>query len=124
MIILLIFTILFGLSVGSFLNVVIHRMPIGESIVHPRSYCPECKHKLSYLDLIPVFSWLVRFGKCGYCKTPIPIRYLYIELITCILFVCSLYSKPSDLLGYNSIHCPPILSRLSTISQLRPINFN
>ena len=78
-------------------------MPIGESIISPRSYCPQCKKNLSYRDLIPILSWLINLGKCRYCNTKIHIRYLYVELITSILFVCCLYSNPSSLNSYNQI---------------------
>ena len=101
MTIILIFSILFGLAIGSFLNVVIHRMPNGKSIVYPRSHCPECNKKLCYRDLIPILSWLVNLGKCRYCNSKINIRYLYVETITCILFVSCVFSNPSDLYAYN-----------------------
>ena len=101
MTIILIFSILFGLAIGSFLNVVIHRMPIGESIVYPRSHCPECNKQLCYKDLIPIVSWLINLGQCRYCKSRINIRYLYVEIITCILFILCVFSNPSDLYAYN-----------------------
>ena len=101
--IFLIFTILFGLTIGSFLNVVIHRMPLGQSIIYPRSYCPNCKNKLSFRDLIPVLSWLIALGKCRYCKNTISYRYLLIELLTALFFVFCLFSNPTDLSNSNQL---------------------
>ena len=70
-----------GASVGSFLNVVIYRMPAGLSIAHPPSHCPNCQHLIRRQDNIPIYSWLALRGKCHYCKHPISIRYLLIELL-------------------------------------------
>lgn len=83
--ILLIFIL--GLIIGSFLNVVIYRLPQGESIVYPSSKCPNCGHKLSPLELIPVFSYLLLRGKCKSCGANISIRYPIIELSTGIIFI-------------------------------------
>ncbi len=79
--------LVFGLLVGSFLNVVIARLPYGESIVHPRSRCPECKTPIAAWWNIPVISWLVLRGKCASCKTPIDARYPAVELLTGVLFL-------------------------------------
>jgi len=78
---------LFGLNVGSFLNCVIYRLEINQSFLSGRSYCPDCKHKLSWYDLIPVFSFLILKGKCRYCKKQISWQYPLVELATGILFV-------------------------------------
>lgn len=78
---------LFGLVIGSFLNVVIARVPLGESIVRPRSRCPHCGHEIPWYENIPVASWLALRGKCSGCHNPIAIRYPLIELLTGILFV-------------------------------------
>jgi leader peptidase (prepilin peptidase) / N-methyltransferase len=77
----------FGLSVGSFLNSVIYRLEKEESFLKGRSYCPECRHLLSFLDLIPVFSFLVLRGKCRYCKKPISWQYPLVELAAGIIFL-------------------------------------
>lgn len=79
-----------GLSVGSFLNVVIARVPRDESIVRPRSKCPTCGTALLWYDNIPVVSWLVLRGKCRTCNAPISPRYLLVELLTGALFVACL----------------------------------
>ena len=71
-----------GLALGSFLNVVIYRLPREESFGFNRSYCPECETRLKALDLVPVFSFLFLGGKCRYCGTEISYRYPIIELLT------------------------------------------
>jgi leader peptidase (prepilin peptidase)/N-methyltransferase len=76
-----------GLSVGSFLNVVIARVPHDESIVRPRSKCPRCGHQLPWYENIPVVSWLLLRGRCSGCKAPISPRYILVELLTGTLFV-------------------------------------
>lgn len=78
-----------GTIFGSFLNVVIYRVPINESIVHGRSHCPKCNHVLSPLELIPVISFIFLRGKCKECKSSISIRYPLIELLTGVLFLIS-----------------------------------
>lgn len=77
---------LFGLVIGSFLNVVIHRVPLGESIAFPGSKCPECETPISPKDNIPVLSYVFLRGKCRNCGTPIPLRYPLVEAATGILF--------------------------------------
>lgn len=79
-------SVLVGLMVGSFLNVVIHRVPRKESIVKPGSRCPGCGTQLSPKDNIPVASWLILRGKCRSCRAPISPRYPLIELLTAVLF--------------------------------------
>jgi len=76
-----------GLVVGSFLNVVIHRVPRGESIVQPRSRCPGCRAAIAAWDNIPVLSWLLLRGKCRRCAAPISLRYPLIEATTGLVFV-------------------------------------
>ena len=75
-----------GLVVGSFLNVVIHRVPRQESIVRPRSSCPACANEILARDNIPVVSWLVLRGRCRFCSAPISPRYPFIEIATGVLF--------------------------------------
>lgn len=81
------FVIILGLLVGSFLNVVIYRLPRGESIVHPRSHCPKCDYYFPFYLNIPVLSYLFLRGKCFKCKNVISIRYPLIELMTALLFL-------------------------------------
>lgn len=73
---------LFGLSVGSFLNVVIYRIPNNLSIVKPDSHCPACKTPIAWYDNIPLISWVILGAKCRHCQAPISIRYPIIEGIT------------------------------------------
>ena len=75
-----------GLAFGSFLNVCIYRMPLGVSVVTPRSACPNCKHLIALYDNIPVLSWLILRGRCRHCRALISPRYLIIELLTGGLF--------------------------------------
>ena len=82
-----IFVFFFGLIVGSFLNCVIYRLEEGKSFLKGRSFCPDCKHTLSWQDLIPLLSFLILKGKCRYCKKPISWQYPLVELATGILFI-------------------------------------
>lgn len=77
---------LLGLAVGSFLNVVIYRVPRGESIVTPRSHCPSCGAPIKERDNVPVVSWLILRGRCRNCQARISPRYLVVELLTGALF--------------------------------------
>src|SRR5262245_10539922 len=77
---------LLGLFVGSFLNVVIHRVPKGESVVRPRSHCPGCGNEIAWYDNIPVLSWLLLRGRCRSCGTRISVRYPLVELLTAVVF--------------------------------------
>ncbi len=77
---------LFGLLIGSFLNVVAIRLPKGESFVYPPSHCMHCGHGLGVFDLIPVFSYLLLGGRCRYCKGKVSSAYAWGEGITAIAF--------------------------------------
>lgn len=81
-----IFVFIFGSAVGSFLNVVIHRVPNEKSIVFPNSACPKCKKPIKPYDNIPILSWLILKGKCRNCKNTISPRYPAVELLTGLLF--------------------------------------
>jgi leader peptidase (prepilin peptidase)/N-methyltransferase len=87
----------FGLIIGSFLNVVIYRLPKNESVVYPASHCMSCGHQLSPLELIPVFSYIFLKGKCKNCGEKISIRYPFVELFTGIIFIIN-YIYISDLI--------------------------
>ena len=87
---------LFGLAFGSFLNVCIHRLPQGLSVVRPRSACPQCHAPIRARDNIPVVSWLVLGGRCRDCKAAISPRYVFVELLTGLIFLaCWLTFGPS-----------------------------
>src|SRR5271165_1853054 len=76
-----------GCMVGSFLNVCIHRMPLGESIVSPPSHCPRCKYSIPWYLNMPLVTWLWLGARCANCRAPISARYFLVELLTGILFV-------------------------------------
>ena len=76
-----------GLLIGSFLNVVAHRLPRGESLLRPRSRCPECQTQLRAIDNVPVVSWVLLRGRCHHCGTSISARYPIVELVTGALYV-------------------------------------
>jgi leader peptidase (prepilin peptidase)/N-methyltransferase len=82
----IVFLLLVGACVGSFLNVVIYRLPEGQSLVSPGSACPRCGHKLAWHDNVPVLGWLWLKGRCRYCQAPISPQYPIVELGTALLF--------------------------------------
>ncbi len=79
--------LLAGLAVGSFLNVLIHRLPAGESVLFPGSRCPVCAAPIRLRDNVPLFSWLWLRGRCRGCRARISVRYPLVELLTGLLFV-------------------------------------
>lgn len=85
-----------GLAVGSFLNVVIHRVPRRESVVKPRSRCPGCGTELASRDNIPVVSWLLLRGRCRTCSTPISARYPAVEIGCAVLFAAMALRFPDQ----------------------------
>jgi leader peptidase (prepilin peptidase) / N-methyltransferase len=87
---------LLGLLVGSFLNVVIHRLPLGESLVKPSSRCPACSAPVKPYDNIPVVSWLVLRGRCRNCGAAIAIRYPVVELLTAAAFAGAALTRGVD----------------------------
>ena len=89
------YAFIIGSCIGSFINVVVHRLPNDLSIIKPRSFCPKCKTKLTWKENVPLISWLIQRGRCIHCNTSISIRYPLIELITAILFVVFINSSPS-----------------------------
>lgn len=88
----IIFLFLIGTCLGSFLNVVIYRLPRGESIVFPGSHCPGCGNPIKWYDNLPILSWLILRGRCRKCKCRISPRYIFVEALTGVLlaglFVC------------------------------------
>jgi leader peptidase (prepilin peptidase) / N-methyltransferase len=98
-----------GLCIGSFLNVVIHRLPLGQSVVSPRSRCPKCGYSLQWYDNIPVLSWLMLRGRCRSCGAGVSIQYPLVELITGALFVLVVWMTPPG---------PLVATRLLLVSSL------
>lgn len=84
----MIFIVMFGMCIGSFMNVCIHRLPISESIVHPRSMCPRCGYMIRAYDNIPVLSYLWLGGKCRQCRTRISPRYPLVEIMSGLFALC------------------------------------
>jgi leader peptidase (prepilin peptidase)/N-methyltransferase len=84
--------LLFGLLIGSFLNVCIYRWPRDLSVVRPRSHCPSCGKMIAWYDNIPVLSFLLLHGRCRHCKARIPVRYPIVELMTGALFFYFVYT--------------------------------
>ena len=83
------FVAVLGLLIGSFLNVVVWRVPRGQSVVTPPSACPNCGHRLAWWENIPVVSYLALRGRCSSCRRPISIRYPVVEAATCALFLAT-----------------------------------
>lgn len=79
--------VIVGLCVGSFLNVVIYRLPAGMSLAKPNSHCPSCKYELRWYDNIPVLAYIMLGGKCRKCRTHIPFRYTAVELANMVMWV-------------------------------------
>ena len=88
---IVVFIFIFGIVIGSFLNVLIYRIPKGESIAYPASKCQSCQTPLKWYHNIPIFSWIFLRGKCGFCGEKISIQYPLIELITGIIAVSLFY---------------------------------
>lgn len=103
-----------GLVFGSFLNVVIARVPAGESVVRPRSRCPRCGHQLPWYENIPVVSWLALRARCSSCGLPISWRYPLIELLTGLLFLAC-----QRRFGWS----PELVSGLVLVLLLVPLSF-
>jgi leader peptidase (prepilin peptidase)/N-methyltransferase len=98
----IILVFIFGLIIGSFLNCVIYRIGKKQSFLRGHSYCPSCKHRLEWYDLVPFLSYISLNGKCRYCKKPISIQYPLVELAVALLFVYIYeYFKVNLLLGFQ-----------------------
>ncbi|KXG76026.1 Type 4 prepilin-like proteins leader peptide-processing enzyme [Fervidicola ferrireducens] len=101
------FFLLLGLFIGSFLNVVIYRLPRGETIIWGRSRCPACGRVLAWRDLVPVASYLVLRGRCRYCGERISPRYVAVELLTGVVFAVLFwhFGLSASLLKYLFLSC-------------------
>lgn len=113
-------SIFFGLIFGSFLNVVIYRLPKNQSILKPRSFCPKCKKKISWYENIPIYSWIKLKGKCSKCNKAISIKYPLTEIATGILFFLSFNAIPKNIFFENfALH---LFSSWALILILLPIS--
>ena len=92
-----------GTLFGSFYTLAVYRIPKKQDITHTHSYCPNCNHKLGFLDLIPVFSYIFLKGKCRYCKNKIRPRYFVLEILTGLCFVVFAYLMGLDVYNITSI---------------------
>lgn len=86
----IVLSFMYGISIGSFLNVLVYRIPRNLNPYKGRSFCPSCHHNLAWHDLIPLFSFLFQKGSCKYCGTQISYRYPLIEFVNGILFVVNI----------------------------------
>lgn len=112
---LFIFIFLYGIVIGSFLNVCILRIPEGESIVTGRSHCDRCGTKIKWYDLIPIFSYLILRGRCRNCKTKISIQYPIIEALNGIFYVLVFYCEG---INYLSVVYCLVISALIVLSMI------
>ena len=106
-----IFAFFFGNTIGSFLNVLIYRMPLGISIIKPNSFCPKCEKPIKWYENIPVISFVVLRGRCSGCQSPISIRYPIVEIITGCLFLYAYihYNLSIELFFYIFFFCSLIV---------------
>lgn len=81
-----------GATFGSFFTLAVYRIPLGLDITHERSFCPNCNHRLEFIDLIPIFSYLSLGGKCRYCGKPVRIRYLLLEVLSGLVFLVAYFA--------------------------------
>lgn len=101
-IIIYIIFFIIGITMGSFFSLATYRIPLKQDILHTRSYCPKCNHKLEFLDLIPVFSYLFLNGKCRYCKEKISSRYIIMEIFSGLLYLFIVISLRVNFLEITS----------------------
>ena len=106
------FAAIFGLAVGSFLNVVIYRIPARLSVIRPRSRCPSCATDIAWYDNVPVLSWLILRGSCRHCGVRISPRYALVELLTCAVAVLVYWHAVP---GFDLHHLEPALGGAGTV---------
>ena len=90
-----------GTLLGSFFTLAVYRLPLKKDITHERSFCPNCNHRLEFLDLIPVLSYILLGGKCRYCKQKIRPRYLLLEIFSGIIFLLFYISLKIDIFNFQ-----------------------
>jgi leader peptidase (prepilin peptidase)/N-methyltransferase len=108
-----VFAGLFGLLIGSFLNVCIYRIPNDLSVVGPRSFCPTCRSQVAWFDNVPVLTWIFLRGRCRHCSTWIPVRYPIVEALTGVIFFAAVYAHGLTLLAFKVCLLSAILIALA-----------
>ena len=93
-----------GTVFGSFFTLAVYRIPLEKNITHERSFCPKCNHRLEFLDLIPVWSYIFLKGKCKYCKSKVRPRYLILEVVSGIVFVLAFISMKINILDISYLY--------------------
>lgn len=103
---------LFGLVIGSFLNVCIYRIPKGRSVVSPPSHCPHCRKNIRWYDNIPVFSFVLLGGRCRFCKAPISLRYPLVEIITAVIITLlfAAFGVSARFFAYSLMGCGLVIA--------------
>jgi leader peptidase (prepilin peptidase)/N-methyltransferase len=91
--------VVYGACIGSFLNVCAYRLPLGQSVVHPRSRCTSCGRTLSWFDNLPVVSWVALGGRCRTCRAPVSWMYPAVEIVTALVFLLTYLTYGFTLLG-------------------------
>lgn len=100
-----------GSAVGSFLNVVVHRLPAGRNLLHPPSACPSCGHRIAWHDNVPVLAWCWLRGRCRSCSDPISFRYPMVEAL-CGLLAASVYLGATFRAGFDLLDEPGAIAGL------------
>lgn len=91
-----------GITMGSFFTLATYRIPLKQDITHTRSYCPNCNHRLEFLDLIPVLSFIFLGGKCRYCRNKISARYISMELLSGFIYILIIFLLRVDFFKLTS----------------------
>ena len=115
MILLYIIVFAYGIVIGSFVNVLIYRLPEHENIATEHSHCMSCGHKLRWYDLVPLFSWLFLKGKCRYCKARISAQYPIVEAVNGFGYVLILFANGMNLSSILYMMCFSILTAIAVI---------
>lgn len=115
MILLYIIVFVYGIVIGSFVNVLICRLPEHENIATERSHCMSCGHKLRWYDLVPLFSWLFLRGKCRYCGARISVQYPIVEAVNGFGYVLILFANGISLSSILYMLCFSILTAIAVI---------
>jgi leader peptidase (prepilin peptidase) / N-methyltransferase len=120
---IVLFAAVLGGCVGSFLNVVIYRLPNGLSLISPPSHCPQCKEPIRWFDNVPVLGWIMLGGHCRHCRCWIPIRYPLVEAFTAAMFAALAIAEDPLTAAYSSqivLLCTLLCSALIEVDGNRP----